>query len=625
MRISFHILALMTAGIFFWSAPTAHAQPPEDRTSVAAPESSATPEGIWIEKKVGEISVCIDLEKTLEEHRIWLQTYRAAFAAGKQVRHISGEQADLSHAMLNGADLSGTNLSFAQLSFADLSHAKLSKPKRWKGERYYNNQEMVYLWNKYLSKDSLWKANLSNAELWEAKLTRAKMNDDERPDSVLSGVDLSHANLTYANLSYASLEGACLSQAVLREAELPNADLERADLTKAILQNANLSGTFLWRANLSSAYIVSANLSSAYLKGANVSHALLSRANLSYAILAGADLSYANLWLANLSNANLSHANLSHANLSHADLSHANLSHAKLKDAKLKDANLKDAHFKDADLSHLLFEPRPGSLPDLLSISTAKNIHLLRFRLLYALVELREAFKKAGFRDQERAVTYALKHGEMINKLNELYLDTDLLNLNPPYEYLSKLSDDILKYPLAGRKNDIPFSKFIWEHAGAWAKFWMFEATCDWGMSPLRPVVILLVFIPIFFWGYLTAIFLGEENGIWVVWHPDRVNLDMGVEYPKMLVWRKWGVLESGRMFGIWQAIFFAFYFSILSAFNINWRGLKVGTWIRQMQRHEYSLRASGWTRVLSGVQSIISVYLLALSVLSYFGRPFEW
>ena len=34
--------------------------------------------------------------------------------------------------------------------------------------------------------------------------------------------------------------------------------------------------------------------------------------------------------------------------------------------------------------------------------------------------------------------------------------------------------------------------------------------------------------------------------------------------------------------------------------------------------------RATGWVRVVSGVQSLISIYLLALWALTQFGRPFE-
>jgi hypothetical protein len=33
---------------------------------------------------------------------------------------------------------------------------------------------------------------------------------------------------------------------------------------------------------------------------------------------------------------------------------------------------------------------------------------------------------------------------------------------------------------------------------------------------------------------------------------------------------------------------------------------------------------ATGWVRMVSGLQSLLNVYLLVLWVLTYFGRPFE-
>ena len=67
-----------------------------------------------------------------------------------------------------------------------------------------------------------------------------------------------------------------------------------------------------------------------------------------------------------------------------------------------------------------------------------------------------------------------------------------------------------------------------------------------------------------------------------------------------------------------------ALYFSLLSAFHIGWRELNVGTWISRIQPQEYALRATGWVRMVSGLQSVLSVYLLGLSILTYFGRPFD-
>jgi hypothetical protein len=67
-----------------------------------------------------------------------------------------------------------------------------------------------------------------------------------------------------------------------------------------------------------------------------------------------------------------------------------------------------------------------------------------------------------------------------------------------------------------------------------------------------------------------------------------------------------------------------ALYFSLLSAFHIGWREINVSHWIAQVSPQEYTLRSTGWVKVLSGIQSLISVYLIALWALTYFGSPFE-
>ena len=67
-----------------------------------------------------------------------------------------------------------------------------------------------------------------------------------------------------------------------------------------------------------------------------------------------------------------------------------------------------------------------------------------------------------------------------------------------------------------------------------------------------------------------------------------------------------------------------AFYFSLLSAFQIGWKDLNVGSWISRLQPRVYTLQAKGWVKSVSGLQSLISVYMLALWALTYFGRPFE-
>ena len=67
-----------------------------------------------------------------------------------------------------------------------------------------------------------------------------------------------------------------------------------------------------------------------------------------------------------------------------------------------------------------------------------------------------------------------------------------------------------------------------------------------------------------------------------------------------------------------------ALYFSFLSAFSVGWHEINIGTWIGRLNPDEYTLRATGWLRSLSGFQSLVSIFLLALAFLCYFGDPFE-
>jgi len=53
-------------------------------------------------------------------------------------------------------------------------------------------------------------------------------------------------------------------------------------------------------------------------------------------------------------------------------------------------------------------------------------------------------------------------------------------------------------------------------------------------------------------------------------------------------------------------------------------RDINFGRWLRLLTRQESNIKAVGWALVAACWQSLISVYLIALWVLTYFGRPFE-
>jgi hypothetical protein len=160
----------------------------------------------------------------------------------------------------------------------------------------------------------------------------------------------------------------------------------------------------------------------------------------------------------------------------------------------------------------------------------------------------------------------------------------------------------------------------------------------DFGADPWRSLMWLFLGIPVFASVYIWTLKKYEQRGnsnkragVWVVWPLERINKTEGdgVErltskfyFPK---WQKCAVNKWFRKSLQWLCLVLAgFYFSLLSAFHFGWRELSVGTWLSRLQPREYTLRATGWVRVVSGFQSILSIYLLAWWALTYFGRPFE-
>jgi hypothetical protein len=330
---------------------------------------------------------------------------------------------------------------------------------------------------------------------------------------------------------------------------------------QAQLQGANLDG-----ADLSGAILINANLSGAHLLKANLSGAGLVGANLSGADLVGADLSSARLDAANLSSADLDFAHLSGAHLEGADLS----------SARLDRADLTDATFE------------PSSVERIFGIETATGLSTLRFAEKpgpTALVLVRDDFRKRGLHAQARELTYAIRRQE--------------------------------------RKHAWQKWETVVEAA---FNYGFFEFTCRYGLDRGRPLYILSGLIPGFSALYMLALIRpGRRGGIWRVWAPDRVLKQEGQTDPvRLSAALGWGVPARSPGYRMGRVVALGVYMSILSAFHIGWRELNVGTWIARLQPREYTLRTTGWVRFVSGLQSLISVYLVALWVLTYFGRPFD-
>jgi uncharacterized protein YjbI with pentapeptide repeats len=482
------------------------------------------------------------MDNILEEHKKWVESEgregRRGLLQGADLRG-----ADLSRAFLRGADLRGANLNGAKLAAADLSGAKLNA-------NLIGDKPIV---------------NLAETIPIEVYLRGAD----------LRGADLSGADLSKANLSGAYFSAANLSQADLYESYLSGTNFFGANLAGSDLSGANLSGADMYEAYLSESNFI----------GAYMSRADLRRANLKRANLYEADLTKADLYQADLSGVDLSESYLIGTYLSGADLKGADLSGAYLSGADLRGANL----------SGVIFEPNQESVPKIKYIDFALNL----FELKYldspkTLVILREEFKKSGLRRQEREITRAIKHTQMLKSWEE---------------------------------------KSLFKKIEAVFSYVFFELTCQYGMRPGRPLIILMGLIPLFSLLYIFALKTKrQKTGIWIVFLKERVVKATKGERPfKLTANFPPRVTPTGKVNKIkfrilrwYRMIRLALYFSLLSATSIGWREFNIDNWITRIQRREYILRATGWVRAVSGLQSLISVYCLALWALTYFGRPFE-
>ncbi|HEY6266965.1 MAG TPA: pentapeptide repeat-containing protein [Candidatus Acidoferrum sp.] len=313
----------------------------------------------------------------------------------------------------------------------------------------------------------------------------------------------------------------------------------------------------------------------ANLTGVNLKDADLTEVNLSNGQLTGAGLERVNLAGAELFNAGLEGARLNDAALVKADLTSAHLNGVDLRGARLDGTD-----FDSADLQGVRYEPASGTENGL--IATARNLELMTYLVdSTELSKLRKQFQDGGFREQERRIVYAMNRREA---------------------------------ELAG-----PVER--------WFKTVAFEWTCKYGMIPGRTLQIWVALLCICWLVYAALMHIPGESGIYRISKQGESGHEVTVEVqikPRTVSSGPWWRSALQIVWREWQVLFWALFFSLMSAFNIGFRDINFGRWLRLLPRSEYDLKAKGWARTVAGLQSLFSVYLIALWVLTYFGRPFE-
>lgn len=278
-------------------------------------------------------------------------------------------------------------------------------------------------------------------------------------------------------------------------------------------------------------------------------------------------------------------AHLEGADLTWAHLEWAHLGEAHLENADLWGAHLDGAGFALADLGGVRFEA-VEPLPRISAIAYASNLNTLRYVIdPSSLVELREAFAEAGFKQQEREIICAL------------------------------------------RRHDAGLPEYVF-----------FDLTSEYGSNLSRPWYIfigLLVFCAII---YYLSMLRKTGSGVQLIVYraevgnasrmpptgPDSEEKTRERLCGESVFIKQYRTGRLAKMPMFLRLVWWAFFFSTMSGFNIGFRDVNFGRWLKLLTRKRFDLRPLGWVRVVSGFQALISVYLIALWVLSFAGTPFK-
>ncbi|MEQ1681679.1 MAG: pentapeptide repeat-containing protein [Nitrospira sp.] len=410
-----------------------------------------------------------------------------------------------------------------------------------------------------------------------------------------------------ADLSGTKLKRADLHSVNLSEANLTDSDLSYTDLTRAILNQTNLRGTNLQCARLNETYLQGADLTNVDLSRTIIS----SKSNFAGTILVRASLKGQILHDINFSSADLTEADLSATNLTNMAFTDVNFRDANLRGALLVHTNMSVAHLEGADLFGATYEV--DTHPKTSSIAYAKNIEYMTYESdPSSLAHLRAEFKVAGFRDQERKITFALKSRQV----------------ETLWETCENAKGNCFEY---------------------FVNRYLFDLTSQYGMNPGRVLLTILTIFgvsTVLYWG---LIHFSKDSGL-------SINVPLDHDRTNQPLWLKADLSKDGQLIresGVetkkgykvlprqlhqfknlaycreWMRreralLWVSFVFSLMSTFNIKFRDVDFGRWLKQLTTREYEIKAVGFARTVSGIQALLSVYFIALLLVTYFGRPFE-
>lgn len=407
-----------------------------------------------------------------------------------------------------------------------------------------------------------------------------------------------------ANFTKANLQGLKIQMVELVNATFSSADLSRSDFTAVNLTGADLSGITLSDAHWSGVVLVNANLSGAFISQTEMLWTQLQKAKFSNSSVLGSKIT----------DSNLKGAKLDHTTFVGGSLQNSLLDDADLRSAGLLGTDLSGTRFSGADLQDTAYEPITA--PELRGIANAHHLESLRMLTSPdALTALRQAFVAGGYTEQRNRLTYVLKRQENDLRWRRAH-DTNCTEPSCRTERL--LGHECVEGACQGR----------WVNYFYYGLNWIFfDWTVRYGMAPEHALMLLIgqgIFFALVYCGFLhfsrrSSLIMVKRRRASKPESLRRVRYRPRI-IPSSTGWRyrwNWLVREI-------HLIRVALFFSLLNTFHSGFNAVDPGKWIRLLTKHEYNLEPERWLRTVAGVQTVVSLFLFAMWLLTQFGHPFE-
>lgn len=392
-----------------------------------------------------------------------------------------------------------------------------------------------------------------------------------RPDYTgknLKNMDFSGLDLSYVSFQNSDLEGARfyktnLTGANLSGVNLINARFKKAILTSALFRKTSMKDTAFIDSSLDGILMQDVVATNVLFDNVVLNDSIIINSKFNDSIFRDSKINDVKFYYGEILGTEFTNkSSVLNATFHKGVIKNTKFTNTNLNGTKFDDSYFDSVFMMESDLTNTAFDLNLKSILNGSWFSDAKSLQRITYNKSPAsLILLRKSFRDVGLRDKERTLTYAIER----------------TNTN-------------------GMKG-----------VDYWFRYILFELTSDYGMSYGRPIFMIILSILIFSLFY-----------IWPIINPGVARI-LKVE-PNLSGDDENEILK----YKLNYAVLWAIYFSMISAFNIGWRDINVGNWLVRMQSKNFLLKGEGWVRSVSGVQSLISVYLLATWILSYFGRPFQ-